>query len=184
MYFVRRMKDTVKDGVPTRDTAKNPLMKELVETSPEIPPIVASLREEEEEEEEVEERLKYLDTIIDCGKKLKMQISEEKQEKMKWRMKSEETVDSGIAAAIVILHQKRKMIRQLNLRRKRRICKLLDEIQMEMSTAVHEVSRDRELEEETLQFEEEQQQLREQEQLEEAQVQEAQTQEGQGNTSV
>ena len=44
------MKDTVKDGVPTRDTAKNPLMKELVETSPEIPPAVASLREEEEEE--------------------------------------------------------------------------------------------------------------------------------------
>ena len=132
----------MKDGVPTRDTAKNPLMKELVETSPEIPPAVASLREEEEEEE-VEERLKYLDTIIDCGKKLKMQISEEKQEKMKWRMKSEETVDSGIAAAIVILHQKRKMIRQLNLRRKRRICKLLDEIQMEMSLAVHEVSRER-----------------------------------------
>ena len=60
----------MKDGVPTRDTAKNPLMKELVETSPEIPPIVASLREEEEEE--VEERLKYLDTIIDCGKKLKV----------------------------------------------------------------------------------------------------------------
>lgn len=173
----------MKDGIPTRDTAKNPLMKELVETSPEIPPAVASLREEEEEEE-VEERLKYLDTIIDCGKKLKMQISEEKQEKMKWRMKSEETVDSGIAAAIVILHQKRKMIRQFNLRRKRRICKLLDEIQMEISTAVHEVSRERELEEEVLQFEEEQQQLREQEQLEEAQTQEAQTQEGQGNTSV
>ena len=165
----------MKDGIPTRDTAKNPLMKELVKTCPDIPPIVASQREE---------CLKEAQTIIDCGKKLKMQISEEKQEKMKWRMKSEETVDSGIAAAIVILHQKRKMIRQFNLRRKRRICKLLDEIQMEISTAVHEVSRERELDEEMLQFEEEQQQLREQEQQEEAQVQEAQTQEGQGNTSV
>ena len=101
-----------------------------------------------------------------------------------WRMKSEETVDSGIAAAIDTLQLQRNQLLQFNLRRKKRICKLLHEIQMEMSTAVHEVSRDRELEEETLQFEEEQQQLREQEQLEEAQVQEAQTQEGQGDTSV
>ena len=157
-------------------------MKEVVETSPEIPPIVASLREEEEEE--VEERLKYLNTIIDCGKKLKVQITEEKQEKKEWRMKSEETVDSGIAAAIDTLQLQRNQLLQFNLRRKKRICKLLHEIQMEMSTAVHEVSRERELEEEMLQFEEEQQQLREQEQVQEAQVQEAQTQEGQGNTSV
>ena len=174
----------MKDGVPTRDTAKNPLMKELVETSPEIPPAVASLREEEEEEEEVEERLKEVQTIIDCAKKLKTQIAEEKQEKKEWRMKSEERVDGGIAAAIDTLQMQRNQLLQFNLRRKKRICKLLHQIQMEISTAVHEVSRERELGEEMLQFEEEQQLLREQEQLEEAQVQEAQTQEGQGNTSV
>ena len=61
-----------------------------------------------------------------------------------------------------------------NLRRKRRIGRLLHNIQIEMDLAVHEVSREWELEEEMLQFEEKQQQLREQQQLEEAQVQEAQ----------
>ena len=141
------MKETAKDGIPTRDTAKNPLMKELVKTCPDIPPIVARQREE---------RAEYVQTIVDCAKKLKQQMTEKEQE-----MKDEGRVDSGIAAAIVILHQKRKMIRQFNLRRKRRICKLLDEIQMEMDLAVHEVSRDQELDEEMLQFEEEQQQLQE-----------------------
>ena len=130
----------MKDGIPTRETAKNPLMKELVETSPEIPPAVASLREEEEE---VEERLKYLDTIIDCGKKLKVQMTEEKQEKKEWRMKGEGRVDSGITVAIDILQLQRNQVLHYNLRRKKRICKLLDEIQMEMSLAVHEVSRER-----------------------------------------
>ena len=70
------MKETASDGVPTRDTAKNPLMKELVETSPEIPPAVARQREEEEEEEE-EKRAKYVQTIIDCGKKLKQHMTED-----------------------------------------------------------------------------------------------------------
>ena len=101
----------MKDGVPTRDTAKNPLMKELVETSPEIPPAVASLREEEEEEG-VEERLKEVQTIIDCAKKLKTQITEEKQEKKEWRMKSEERVDGGIAAAIDTLQMQRNQLLQ------------------------------------------------------------------------
>ena len=146
------MKETAKDGIPTRDTAKNPLMKELVETSPEIPPIVASQREE---------CLKEVQTIIDCGKKLKVQMTEEKQEKKEWRMKGEGRVDSGIAVAIDSLHQKRQLVLHYNLRRKKRICKLLEEIQMEMSLAVHEVSRDQELDEEMLQFEEEQQQLQE-----------------------
>ena len=102
-------------------------------------------------------------------------------------MKSEERVDRGITTAIDSLQQKRTQVLQLNLRRKRRIGQLLNEIQIEMDRAVHEVSPDRELEEEMLQFEEEQQQLREQQQLEEAQeaqTQEAQTQEGQGDTSV
>ena len=80
------MKETASDGVPTRDTAKNPLMKELVETSPEIPPAVARQREEEEEQEE-EERAKYVQTIIDCGKKLKQHMTEEERVKNKWRMK-------------------------------------------------------------------------------------------------
>lgn len=180
------MKETASDGVPTRGTAKNPLMKELVETSPEIPPAVARQREEEEEEEE-KERAKYVQTIIDCGKKLKQHMTEEERVKKEWRMKSEERVDRGITTAIDSLQQKRTQVLQLNLRRKRRIGQLLNEIQIEMDRAVHEVSPDRELEEEMLQFEEEQQQLREQQQLEEAQeaqTQEAQTQEGQGDTSV
>ena len=180
------MKETASDGVPTRGTAKNPLMKELVETSPEIPPAVARQREEEEEEEE-KERAKYVQTIIDCRKKLKQHMTEEERVKKEWRMKSEERVDRGITTAIDSLQQKRTQVLQLNLRRKRRIGQLLNEIQIEMDRAVHEVSPDRELEEEMLQFEEEQQQLREQQQLEEvqeAQVQEAQTQEGQGDTSV
>ena len=142
----------MKDGIPTRETAKNPLMKELVKTCPDIPPIVARQREE---------CLKEVQTIIDCGKKLKVQMTEEKQEKKEWRMKGEERVDSGIAVAIDSLHQKRQLVLHYNLRRKKRICKLLDEIQMEMSLAVHEVSRDQELDEEMLQFEEEQQQLQE-----------------------
>ena len=146
------MKETAKDGIPTRDTAKNPLMKELVETSPEIPPIVASQREE---------CLKEVQTIIDCGKKLKQQMTGEKQDKKEWRMKGEERVDSGIAVAIDILQLQRNQVLHYNLRRKRRICKLLDEIQMEMSLAVHEVSRERQFDEEMLQFEEEQQQLQE-----------------------
>ena len=91
-----------------------------------------------------------------------------------WRMNGEGRVDSSIAAAIDILQLQRNQVLHYNLRRKKRICKLLDEIQMEMSLAVHEVSREWELEEEMLQFEEKQQQLREQQQLEEAQVQEAQ----------
>ena len=114
-------------------------------------------------------------------------MTEEERVKKKWRMKDEGRVDSGITTAIESLQQKRTQVLQLNLRRKRRIGRLLDEIQIEMDRAVHEVSRDRELEEEMLQFEEEQQQLREQQQLgevQEAQVQEAQTQEGQGDTSV
>ena len=176
------MKETAKD-IPTRDTATNPLMKELVETSPEIPPAVASLREEEEEEEE-EERADYVQTIIDCGKKLKQRMTEEEQEKKVWRMKSEERVDRGIAATIAFLQQNRTQVLRYNLRRKRRIGLLLHKVRVEMGLAVDDVSRERELDEEMLQFEEEQQQLREQEQLEEAQVQEAQTQEGQGNTSV
>ena len=146
------MKETVKDGIPTRDTAKNPLMKEVVKTSPEIPPIVASQREE---------RLKYLNTIIDCAKKLKVQITEEKQEKKEWRMKDEERVDSGIAVAIDILQLQRNQVLHYNMRRKKRICKLLHEIQMEMNLAVKEVSRERQFDEEMLQFEEEQQQLQE-----------------------
>ena len=146
------MKETAKDGIPTRDTAKNPLMKELVKTCPDIPPIVASQREE---------RAEYVQTIIDCGKKLKQQMTEEKQEKMKWRMKSEETVDSGIAAAIDTLQLQRNQLLQFNLWRKKRICKLLHDIQMEISVAVHEVSRERQFDEEMLQFEEEQQQLQE-----------------------
>lgn len=141
------MKETAKDGIPTRDTAKNPLMKELVETSPDIPPAVARQREE---------CLKNLQTIIDCAKKLKQQMTEEEQE-----MKDEGRVDSGITVAIDSLQQKRTQVLHYNLRRKRRICKLLDEIQMEMDLAVHEVSRDQELDEEMLQFEEEQQQLQE-----------------------
>ena len=172
------MKETAKDGIPTRDTAKNPLMKELVETSPDIPPAVTRQREE---------RAEYVQTIIDCGKKLKQHMTEEERVKKEWRMKSEERVDRGITTAIDSLQQKRTQVLQLNLRRKRRIGQLLNEIQIEMDRAVHEVSRDRELEEEMLQFEEEQQQLREQQQLEEAQeaqTQEAQTQEGQGDTSV
>ena len=146
------MKETAKDGIPTRDTAKNPLMKELVKTCPDIPPIVASQREE---------RAEYVQTIIDCAKKLKQQMTGEKQEKKEWRMKGEERVDSGIAVAIDILQLQRNQVLHYNLRRKKRICKLLDEIQMEMSLAVHEVSRDQELDEEMLQFEEEQQQLQE-----------------------
>ena len=146
------MKETAKDGIPTRDTAKNPLMKELVKTCPDIPPIVASQREE---------RAEYVQTIIDCGKKLKQQMTEEKQEKKEWRMKDEERVDSGIAVAIDSLQQKRKQVLHYNLRRKRRICKLLHDIQMEISVAVHEVSRERQFDEEMLQFEEEQQQLQE-----------------------
>ena len=146
------MKETAKDGIPTRDTAKNPLMKELVKTCPDIPPIVASQREE---------CLKEVQTIIDCGKKLKQQMTGEKQEKKEWRMKGEERVDSGIAVAIDILQLQRNQVLHYNLRRKRRICKLLDEIQMEMDLAVHEVSRDQELDEEMLQFDEEQQQLQE-----------------------
>ena len=102
-----------------------------------------------------------MQTIIDCGKKLKQQMTGEKQEKKEWRMKGEERVDSGIAVAIDSLHQKRQLVLHYNLRRKKRICKLLDEIQMEMDLAVHEVSRDQELDEEMLQFEEEQQQLQE-----------------------
>ena len=156
-------------------------MKELVETSPEIPPAVARQREEEEEKEE-EERAKNVQTIIDCAKKLKQQMKEEERAKKEWRMKDEGRVDSGITTAIDSLQLKRTQVLQLNLRRKRRIGRLLDEIQMEMDLAVHEVSRDQELDEEMLQFEEEQQQLREQQQLEE--VQEAQMQEGQGDTSV
>lgn len=128
------MKETAKDGIPTRDTAKNPLMKELVETSPEIPPIVASQREE---------CLKEVQTIIDCGKKLKVQMTEEKQEKKEWRMKGEGRVDSGITVAIDILQLQRNQVLHYNLRRKRRICRLLHDIQMEMSLAVHEVSRER-----------------------------------------
>ena len=177
------MKETAKDGIPSRDTAKNPLMEEVVKTSPGLQPVEASQREEEEKEE-VEERLEYLNTIIDCAKKLKPHMTEEEREMTEWRMKSEETVDGGIAAAIDTLQLQRNQVLHYNLRRKRRIGRLLYNIQMEMDRAVHEVSRERELEEEMLQFEEEQQQLREQEQLEEAQVQEAQTQEGQGNTSV
>ena len=146
------MKETAKDGIPTRDTAKNPLMKELVKTCPDIPPIVARQREE---------RAEYVQTIVDCAKKLKVQMTEEKQEKKEWRMKGEERVDSGIAVAIDILQLQRNQVLHYNLRRKRRICKLLDEIQMEMDLAVHEVSRDQELDEEMLQFEEEQQQLQE-----------------------
>lgn len=141
------MKETAKDGIPTRDTAKNPLMKELVETSPEIPPAVTRQREE---------YLKEVQTIIDCGKKLKQQMTEKEQE-----MKDEGRVDSGITVAIDSLQQKRKQVLHYNLRRKRRICKLLDEIQMEMDLAVHEVSRERQFDEEMLQFEEEQQQLQE-----------------------
>ena len=76
-------------------------------------------------------------------------------------MKSEERVDSGITVAIDSLQQKRKQVLQFNLRRKRRIYKLLDEIQMVISLAVHEVSRERQFDEEMLQFEEEQQQLQE-----------------------
>ena len=128
------MKETAKDGIPTRDTAKNPLMKELVETSPEIPPIVASQREE---------CLKEVQTIIDCGKKLKVQMTEEKQEKKEWRMKGEGRVDSGITVAIDILQLQRNQVLHYNLLRKRRICRLLHDIQMEMSLAVHEVSRER-----------------------------------------
>ncbi|OAO15644.1 hypothetical protein AV274_2718 [Blastocystis sp. ATCC 50177/Nand II] len=146
-YFVRRMKETAKDGIPTRDTAKNPLMKELVETSPEIPPAVTRQREE---------RAEYVQTIVDCGKKLKQQMTGEKQEK-----KDEGRVDSGITVAIDILQLQRNQVLHYNLRRKRRICRLLHDIQMEISVAVHEVSRDQELDEEMLQFEEEQQQLQE-----------------------
>ena len=146
------MKETAKDGIPTRDTAKNPLMKELVKTCPDIPPIVTRQREE---------RAEYVQTIIDCGKKLKQHMTEKEQEMKEWRMKSEERVDSGITVAIDSLQQKRKQVLQFNLRRKRRISQLLDEIQMEMDLAVHEVSRDQELDEEMLQFEEEQQQLQE-----------------------
>ena len=76
-------------------------------------------------------------------------------------MKGEERVDSGIAVAIDILQLQRNQVLHYNLRRKKRICKLLDEIQMEMSLAVHEVSRERQFDEEMLQFEEEQQQLQE-----------------------
>ncbi len=141
------MKETAKDGIPTRDTAKNPLMKELVKTCPDIPPIVARQREE---------RAEYVQTIVDCAKKLKQQMTEKEQE-----MKDEGRVDSGIAVAIDILQLQRNQVLHYNLRRKRRICKLLDEIQMEMDLAVHEVSRDQELDEEMLQFEEEQQQLQE-----------------------
>ena len=146
------MKGTVKDGIPTRETAKNPLMKEVVKTCPDIPPIVASQREE---------RLKYLNTIIDCAKKLKVQMTEEEREMKEWRMKDKGRVDSGIAVAIDILQLQRNQVLHYNLRRKKRICKLLHEIQMEMSTAVHEVSRERQFEEKMLQFEEEQQQLQE-----------------------
>ena len=123
------MKDTVKDGIPTRETAKNPLMKELVKTCPDIPPIVASQREE---------CLKEVQTIVDCAKKLKQQMTEKEQE-----MKDEGRVDSGIAVAIDILQLQRNQVLHYNLRRKRRIGRLLDEIQMEMSLAVHEVSRER-----------------------------------------
>ena len=128
------MKETAKDGIPTRDTAKNPLMKELVKTCPDIPPIVARQREE---------CLKEVQTIIDCGKKLKVQMTEEKQEKKEWRMKGEGRVDSGITVAIDILQLQRNQVLHYNLRRKRRICRLLHDIQMEMSLAVHEVSRER-----------------------------------------
>lgn len=141
------MKETAKDDIPTRDTAKNPLMKEHVETSPDIPPAVTRQREE---------RAEYVQTIIDCAKKLKQHMTEEEQE-----MKDEGRVDSGITVAINSLYQKRTQVLQFNLRRKRRICKLLDEIQMEISVAVHEVSRERQFDEEMLQFEEEQQQLQE-----------------------
>ena len=70
-------------------------------------------------------------------------MTEEKQEKKEWRMKGEGRVDSGIAVAIDILQLQRNQVLHYNLRRKKRICKLLDEIQMEMSLAVHEVSRER-----------------------------------------
>ena len=103
--------------------------------------------------------MKNVNTIIDCAKKLKLPMMEKEREMKEWRMKDEGRVDSGIAVAIDSLHQKK--IRHYNLRRKKRICKLLDEIQMEMSLAVHEVSRDQKLDEEMLQFEEEQQQLQE-----------------------
>ena len=76
-------------------------------------------------------------------------------------MKGEERVDSGITVAIDSLQQKRNQVLHYNLRRKKRISKLLDEIQMEMDLAVHEVSRERQFDEEMLQFEEEQQQLQE-----------------------
>ena len=76
-------------------------------------------------------------------------------------MKGEGRVDSGITVAIDILQLQRNQVLHYNLRRKKRICKLLDEIQMEMSLAVHEVSRERQFDEEMLQFEEEQQQLQE-----------------------
>lgn len=144
---MRRRKETAKDGIPTRDTAKNPLMKELVETSPDIPPAVTRQREE---------RAEYVQTIIDCAKKLKQQMTEKERE-----MKDEGRVDSGITVAIDSLQQKRKQVLQFNMRRKRRISQLLDEIQMEMDLAVHEVSRERQFDEEMLQFEEEQQQLQE-----------------------
>ena len=88
-------------------------------------------------------------------------MTEEKQEKKEWRMKGEGRVDSGITVAIDILQLQRNQVLHYNLRRKKRICKLLDEIQMEMSLAVHEVSRERQFDEEMLQFEEEQQQLQE-----------------------
>ena len=122
-------------------------MKELVKTCPEIPPAVTRQREE---------RAEYVQTIVDCGKKLKQQMTGEKQEK-----KDEERVDSGITVAIDILQLQRNQVLHYNLRRKRRICRLLHDIQMEISVAVHEVSRDQELDEEMLQFEEEQQQLQE-----------------------
>ena len=85
--------------------------------------------------------MKNVNTIIDCAKKLKLPMMEKEREMKEWRMKDEGRVDSGIAVAIDSLHQKK--IRHYNLRRKKRICKLLDEIQMEMSLAVHEVSRER-----------------------------------------
>ena len=172
--------------IPTRETAKNPLMKELVEMSPDIQHVAASQREEEEEE-----CLKNVQTIIECAKKLKLPMMEKERETKQWRMKDEGRIDSGIVVTIDSLHLKRQQVLHYNLRKKRRICRLLHDIEMEMSLAVDEVSREQELEEEVRQFEEEEQQLQEMQQLEvqeaqvqEAQVQEAQMQEGQGDTSV
>ena len=93
----------MKDGIPTRDTAKNPLMKEVVKSCPDIQPVVASQREE---------RAEYVQTIIDCAKKLKQQMTEKEREMKEWRMKDEGRVDSGIAVAIDILQLQRNQLLQ------------------------------------------------------------------------